>query len=101
MSRKFKIHIRASTGHTLYVASISREELPANLEASASEYKKFYVVRNWDEEGKVFFYLGKGYSLAPNQIVGWYPVSGSFWSSYGLNLEEAVEGMIKDGWLYA
>ena len=84
------------SGHTLYVESV--ENIPDFKYTDA--YTKFYVVRNWDENGCVFMYLGKGHTLAPHEVVVWYP-KGSFWSGYGASLKTAVEGAQRDGWLYA
>ena len=96
--------ITAKSGHTLCVASLSYNELVdrhPNLR-HAFAYDTHYVVKNWDKEGKTFFYLAKGHKEKPkpNEIVGWYR-SGKFWASFGTNLEDAINGMQKDGWLYA
>jgi hypothetical protein len=88
------------TGHTLFVEAIDAGELPAHLEETEN-FTKFYRVRNWDAEGVVFFYLGKGLPSAPGQVCGWFRHSGKFWSSYGNNIQEAVDGMQHDGWMYA
>lgn len=92
--------IRAKSGHTMCVVSADRELLPANL-AHSDRYTKFYVVRNWDAGGHIFLYLAKGNPDAPNQVVAWYPATKAFWSSFGLNLESAINGAITDGWMYA
>lgn len=95
--------VHAASRHTLHVAPISREDLPANVVASGftDAYQKFWVVRNFDANGHVFMYLGRGAESAPKQIVAWYAKSGSFWSSYGLTFKAAIDGAQKDGWLYA
>ena len=86
------------SGHTLFVSSIDTDAFP-NFD-SKDAYRQFYVVRNWDENGVIFMYLGKGHKDAPSQVVVWYR-KGSFWSGYGMTIKEAVEGAQKDGWLYA
>lgn len=91
----------AASGHTLHVSSIAREDLPENLSDETQEYSKFYVARNWDANGVEFMYLGKGHKLAPNQVVVWYRSTGKFWSGYGENLTDAIDGAQRDGWLYA
>lgn len=91
--------ITAASGHTLFIKDIDRSELPEGLDG-AGEYERFYVVKNWDDSGVVFFYLGKGHKQAPRQIVAWYP-GGKFWASYGNNFQEAIDGAQRDGWMYA
>jgi len=97
--------IYAASGHTLYVASISREALPAHLRET-NEYTTFYEVRNWDETGVTFMYLGKGYRgqnaspKAQKEIVVWYR-NGGFWSGCGNTLKTAIDGAQRDGWMYA
>ena len=86
------------SGHTLFVQSADPASIPEF--ENKSTYKQFYTVRNWDAEGHTFFYLGKGNEQAPNEIVVWYR-NGAFWTSYGNNIKEAIEGAQKDGWLYA
>ena len=34
------------------------------------------------------------------QWCGWYR-GGKFWSSYGTSVQKCLDGMIRDGWLYA
>jgi hypothetical protein len=91
--------------HTLFVEQVPVGELLAKLPESQHEtvrhYKTFYVVRNWDCAGVVFFYLAKGNPEAPKEVVAWYAKSGSFWSSFGTTLKGAIEGAQRDGWLYA
>ena len=97
-----KIIFAKRTGHTLHVSPIDRAALPAHVEAQyADKYTKFYVVKNWDANGVVFFYLAKGHADAPNQICGFFAKTGKFWSSYGKTLEAAIDGMQADGWMYA
>jgi hypothetical protein len=97
-----KIIFAKRTGHTLHVSSIDRAALPANIEMPfADKFDKFYVVKNWDSNGVVFFYLAKGNKLGPNQICGFYGKTGKFWSGYGKTLEAAIDGMQADGWMYA
>lgn len=91
--------LRVSTGHTLCVKSVDVADLP-KLPYSG-EYKTFYVVRNWDENGHIFLYLAKGNEAAPNQIVAWYPNTKSFWSSFGTTIEKAIEGAFADAFKYA
>lgn len=93
--------IKAKSGHTLFVKSIDFQDLPTPIkENNAEKYTKFYVVKNWDDNGAVFMYLGKGYAAAPKEVVVWYR-NGGFWSSFGKNIEEAINGAQRDGWLYA
>ncbi len=63
-ARRFSTIIRPDqnlSGHTFYVHAVDRDELPANVQEALEEYTTFYAVRNWDADGVVFFYLGKGY----------------------------------------
>lgn len=91
--------IRAQSGHTIFVKSISKNEIPGGIDIS--KYDQFYVVKNFDDTGCVFMYLGKGYKEAPKEIVAWYRNTGSMWSGYGNTIKEAIDGAQKDGWLYA
>lgn len=93
--------IHVASGHTMFVESIAREDLPEHLAPETEAYDKFYVVKNWDRGGVVFMYLGKGHADAPTQVVAWYRESGAFWSGYGKNLKSAIEGAQRDGWMYA
>lgn len=98
--------VRPKSGHTLFVKSIDREDLPSDIRLSsyARKYTTFYVVKNFDDKGVTFFYLAKGHvdgGKAAKEIVGWYPKTKSFWASYGKNLEDAINGMQRDGWMYA
>lgn len=91
--------IQISTGHVVTVQSINREALPRGL-ADSTNYSTFYKVTN-EGTDRVFMYLGKGYETAPREIVAWYPNSKAMWHSFGKTLKDAIEGAVKDGWLYA
>ena len=88
-----------TSGHSLFVKSIDRSELPKGLERTEG-FTDFYVVKNFDDEGVVFFYLAKGNPAAPREVCGWYR-GGKFWDSYGKTIPDAINGMQRDGWLYA
>jgi hypothetical protein len=102
MLKKMNKTIHAQSGHTLFVAPITFDELPDKIKNGddAKEYKKFWVVKNWDNDGCIFMYLGKGYESTPNEIVVWYR-NGGFWSGYGKTIEDAINEAQKDGWMYA
>lgn len=87
------------SNHLLHVSEIAADKVPA-LE-NKDGFTRFYVVRNWDIEGRTFMYIGKGDPNAPREIVAWYAKSGALWSGYGKSMKEAIEGAQKDGWLYA
>ena len=97
MSRK----VFSETGHNLAVTKIDRKDLPKHLTNDTKAYTTFYVVQNWDTNGRVFLYLGKGHDVAPNEIVAWYPRTGSFWASYGKNIKAAIDGAMADAWMVA
>lgn len=92
--------VASKTGHSLFVKSVSREELPKGLYA-AENYKTFYVVKNFDDNGVTFMYLAKGHKDAPGQVVAWYAKSKAFWSSFGKSIESAIAGAQEDAWMYA
>lgn len=94
--------IHAQSGHTLFVKSIEFEDLPDNIKNGgyAKDFKQFWRVKNWDDSGVTFMYLGKGMKNAPKQICVWYS-RGNFWSGYGKTIEDAINGAQKEGWLYA
>lgn len=102
--RKYSKSILTDSGHTFKVESIDKSEMP-ELDA-VEDYMKFYkvtTIKYSDGDNKnIIFYLGKGYidDLKSNEVVGWYAKMEMFWASYGNNIEEAVEGLIKDYWLY-
>ena len=83
------------------MTSIDRSDLPEHLSPETSEYSNFYVVRNWDENGPVMLYLGKGHEQVPHQIVAWYRNTGSLWTRYGMTLKEAIDGAFRDAYMYA
>lgn len=88
------------SGHTL---CISPAKMGDGHPADIGKYKKFYTVRNWDKEGVIFFYVATGYEVNGKpckEIHVWYR-NGKMWSSFGKNMQEAIEGAQKDGWMYA
>ena len=104
--------VRAKSFHTIHVSPITEEEFLAlglTTLGSQDKYTNYYVARNWDKTGCVFFYLAKGYH-APHigkspkimrEIHVWYPNSKKMWTSMGYTFEEAINGAQRDGWLYA
>lgn len=114
MSKTFSRTIRSDVSHhTLHISSISREELRTHIPAKeADNYTSFYIVRNFDEHGVTFFYLGKGYQHPdperkddrrahdPKEVVVWYG-NGAFFTGRGNTFKEAIENAQKHGWLYA
>ena len=92
--------IKTSTGHSMHVRAVARGMIPAGC-AYANNFSKFYIVTNWDREGAVFFYLASGHKASPEQICVWYGKHNRMWSSYGKTIADAIEGAIKDGWMYA
>ena len=94
--------IHAQSGHTLYVESISFDELPENVQKFEfiSHYPKLYVVKNWNKDGIVFMYIGAGSEDSPKEYVVWYS-KGGFWSSFGKNIKDAINGAQSDGWMHA
>jgi hypothetical protein len=93
--------IHAQSGHTLFVEPIEFGELPEAVKTNgyAPQYKKFYAVKNWDKDGIIFFYLAKEGRQSKTEIVCHY-CNGQFWSSFGKNFQEAIDGAQKDGWMY-
>jgi hypothetical protein len=91
--------ITSFSGHTLHVAPISIDALPKELRELS--YAQYYEVRNFDKDGCVFMYLGKGDPKAPREIVAWYPKTLANWHSFGTSIKSAIEGAQRDGWLYA
>jgi hypothetical protein len=93
---------QAQSGHALYVESISYDQLPNGVKRFKyiSNYPKLYVVKNWDEDGVVFMYLGTGKKGSAKEIVVWYR-NGNFWSGFGTTIEDAINGAQKDGWMFA
>ena len=88
------------SGHSLFVRSIDRSELPKGMKDTEG-FTDFYVVKNFDDKGVVFFYLAKGNPNAPREVCGWYRNTLKFWSSYGDSIADAINKMQRDGWMYA
>lgn len=92
--------IRVASGHNLCITKLPSNKVPAGLQ-SKEVFSDFYVVQNFDTEGYVFFYVGKGHVNAPGEIVVWYGQSGKLWSGFGKTFKDAIEGAQRDGWMYA
>ena len=88
--------IIAKTGHTMAVCKCEASDLPSNR-IDETEYTGYYAVRNWTNEGHIFFYMAKYPGKAEYHV--YYP-NGAFWSSYGKNFKDTIDGAIEDGWLY-
>ena len=93
--------IKAQSGHSVFVKEIAYDDLPEAVKnnESSKSYKTFYAVKNFDDDGVIFFYLAKEARKTKPQIVAFY-CNGEFWSSYGLTFKEAIDGAQQDGWLY-
>ena len=90
--------IIASTGHTM---SINKVDFPSFI--NEEDYALCRAVQNWDKDGHTFFYIASGYNKAgkkgEKEIHVFYP-NGKMWSSFGSTQKKAIDGAIKDGWLY-
>jgi len=58
------------------------------------------------KERRILFYMGRGYKDAPtrkaaNEVVVWYPKTGSMWVSCEQTFEKALIGAMADAWGYA
>jgi hypothetical protein len=93
--------VNAQSGHTMFVEPITFGELPEVIKTNgyAPQYKKFYVVKNFDKDGVIFFYLAEEGHQSKKEIVCFY-CNGEFWSSFGKTLKEAIDGAQKDGWMH-
>lgn len=95
-------HIHAQSGHTLFIERVKAGE--QGHPAEASKYANFYIVKNWDAAGTIFFYIANGYHTETikscKEVHVWY-ANGSMWSSFGENFKHAIDGAQKDGWMYA
>lgn len=111
--RRFSTTVRRDqtlSGHLLFVHSVDRDELPANVRETLENYTSFYAVRNFDEDGVVFFYLGKGYrhpspeyaniraAHDPKEIVVGY-LNGKLASGRAENIVDAIQMGQRLGWL--
>lgn len=95
--------IHAQSGHTLFVESAELSALPENVQdfRFIENYQKHYVVRNCDSAGVVFFYIAaEPIASKKHEFVVWYS-NGGFWSGFGRNITEAINGAQRDGWMYA
>lgn len=116
---KYVKSIDVKSGHHMHVESVTADELLEIVERETKHrlehfkpenYTHFYVVRNFDLRGVVFFYMAKGFHDEARGINGskvaaehhvWYRRSGGMWSSLAYNLKDAIEGAQRDGWLMA
>lgn len=89
--------ILASTGHTFCTVKGDTDQFATLDHFDPEEYTSLKTVHNWDERGHLFFYMAKH----GMQWHVWYPKSERLWSSFGSTQKKAIEGAIKDGWLYA
>lgn len=89
----------AQSGHTLFLDLIDVVEAAKVVGEGASKYRNIYAVKNWDANGVVFFYVCTGYDNAPKEVHVFYG-NGSMWSSFGKNIQDAINGAQRDGWLY-
>lgn len=96
----FNVTIKTTTGHSMHVRAVARGMIPAECRY-IEDFTKFYIVTNWDRDGSVFFYVAQGNPGAEEQICVWYPKNHRMWSSFGKTIAGAIEGAIKDGWMYA
>ena len=87
----------AKTGHSMAVCKCEASDLPKNAIKNNGPYTKFYAVRNWTNEGHIFFYIARCEGKLEYHV--YYP-NGAFWSSYGKNFKDTIDGAIEDGWLY-
>jgi len=93
----------AQSGHTLFLDSMDIVEAANAISAVAGDYRNVYAVKNWDAEGVVFFYVCTGYTdeagKTYNEVHVFYG-NGQMWHSSGKNIQEAIDGAQRDGWLY-
>jgi hypothetical protein len=94
----------------MYIRQIARDALPKKIAKSAREYTTFYTVQNFDAEGVIFFYIGKGYrhpspeyanvrsAHDPKEYVVIY-CNGEMAHGCAENLQGAVEMGQRLGWL--
>lgn len=89
----------AQSGHTLFLDAldvVSAANVTGDL---APKYKNVYAVKNFDAGGVVFFYICTGYKDAPKEVHVFYG-NKKMWSGFGKNIQEAIDGAQRDGWLY-
>lgn len=95
---------RAQSGHTLYLDSMDVVAAANAIGKDAANYRNVYAAKNWDREGKTFFFICTGYTdergKTYNEVHVFY-ANGAMWYSSGANIQEAIDGAQRDGWLYA
>jgi hypothetical protein len=92
--------VKANSGHTIAIFKLDSLPEDHNHPANWGDYTNFYVAKNFDEDGVIFFYLAKGHKHSATQVHVWYR-NKKMWHSFGLNFDEAINGAQKDGWLQA
>jgi hypothetical protein len=102
-------HLQVKSGHYLHIEKVSPAFAQASKHpADVARYTDFYVVRNWDSTGVVFFYMAKGWHRVGEPALGkgakeihvWYK-NKHMWTGYGKNMKDAIEGAQRDGWMHA
>lgn len=74
--------------------------MPAQAHLSSADYKAVYAARNGAKDGATLLYIATGYKKAPREVHAFYR-NGFMWHGCGKNIQEALDGAIEDGWLYA
>lgn len=74
--------------NTLLVPSLSHKE----------NYTEFWRARV-PSARQDWFYLARGHKDAPKETVVWYP-NRCLWAGFGKSLESALEGAVRDAFLY-
>ena len=89
-----KLTYTAASGHTLRLVEVKQPDF------ITCGYNHVYEVRNWDVEGVPFFYLCTGYEgFKFKEVHVWY-MNGQMWHSFATNIQNAIDGAQRDGWLY-
>lgn len=96
----------AQSGHTLHLTRLGAVAAVDAIGDNADNYQNVYAVRNWDADGVTFFYVCTGFSMPGrrnevkhNETHVFYR-NGKMWSSFGTNIQTAIDGAQRDGWMY-
>jgi hypothetical protein len=61
---------------------------------------RFKLYTTMTKMGVVFFYIAREHLDYGNRLICVIYGNGQIWSSFGLTIAQAIEGAIRDGWLY-
>jgi len=91
--------IHASSGHTMFLKRAMVNEFAGLPHYNSEQFTGLKTVHNWDKDGPQFFFLAR--EIKTGEWYVWYRKTRALWTSFGKTQQKAIDGAIRDGWLYA